>query len=50
MLSAGKFDELGRDVDVIRGVVDGLASASAYIVLVPTVAIKLMLLACVSES
>jgi hypothetical protein len=50
VLSAGKLDELGRDVDVVRGVMDGLASAAAYVIFVPAVAVKLVLLARMSES
>lgn len=50
MLSAGELDELGRDVNVVGRVVNGLAATSANVVLIPAVAVKFVLLAGMSES
>jgi len=50
VLSAGELDELSRDVDVVRRVVDRLAAAGSYVIFVPAVAIELVLLAGMSES
>jgi hypothetical protein len=49
MLAARKLYELGGDVDPVRGVVDRLSAAAAYIVLVPAVAIQLVLFTRVPE-
>ena len=49
VLPPGELYEFGRDVNVVRGIMDGLATAGAYIVFIPAVAIKLVLLAGVSE-
>jgi hypothetical protein len=49
MLSARELDELGGNIDVVRGVVDSLAPAASYIVFVPAITVKLVLLARVSE-
>jgi len=49
MFSAREFDELGRDIDVVRRVVDRLSAAAAYVILVPAIAVKLVLLTCMPE-
>jgi hypothetical protein len=49
MLAARELYELGGDVDLVRGVVDRLSAAAAYIVLVPAVTIQLVLFARVAE-
>jgi hypothetical protein len=49
MLAARKLYELGGDVDVVRGVVNGLSAATSDVVFVPAVAIELVLLTSMSE-
>lgn len=49
MLASRELYELGRDVDVVCRIVDGLATTGAYIVFIPAIAVKLMLLTRVSE-
>ena len=50
LAAAGNFDELGLDVDAVVSVVNGLATASAHVVLFPAVASHaVVLLAGMSE-
>jgi hypothetical protein len=49
VLAAWELYELGGDVDLVRGVVNRLAAAAAYVVFVPAVAVELVLFASMSE-
>jgi hypothetical protein len=49
MLTSREFYELSGNVDAIARVMDRLATPRAYVIFVPTVAVKLVLFAGVSE-
>lgn len=49
MFSTRKLYELGRDVDLIRRIMNDLAAAAPRVVFVPAISIQLMLFARVSE-